>query len=136
MVFEDGLKGASEEEMRDIARLWWEKYMPKQYVSLLNIPEFRKTAAAVDCIRKYIDASLRKFNECAIYKLEFDPILGTNMLFTAVIPDIGFKMRKNNVDDIMKLMPSDYLLSVCVLADGNIELGFTFYNVKNLIAAE
>lgn len=134
MEYERDESTFSEEESSEIARLWWESFIPKQFATMLNFPEFKKAVDVVNKIRGTVDEALEEYDAVAKYDVKFDPILGTNMLFTVTVPSIGFTLTNKKIDEINSTMPTKYLINVYTLKDGSLEIGFTFYNVQHLIS--
>lgn len=96
--------------------------LPKHMVLFLNMPRYEQAVRAIKVIGKFV----LDISPDAIIKAEYDGLTGTSLCVRIIADELSVnKMRPFSaalhLTDSMSVMP---------LIDGNIEIGFTFENVR------
>ena len=117
---------------------WWDKHIPKQYVTILLLQKYKAAQEAINVIISIFEKEIKKYDDSEIeVKVEFDALFGTDLGLTIIVPDIGIQLNPDEISVIYdKLQRTDYILSIIPMLHERISINFTFRNVKEIIDYE
>lgn len=115
--------------------------LPTEYISILNVPNYKKMIASIVIIKNTIDECVSQYDEKAEYSIRFDDVhsvlLDKNVCLGVRIPkDTGVDLTVRKAKEIISGMSEEDTFSIEPCADGRIDLLFCFKNIKELLSAQ
>ena len=126
----------TEEEQLEIIRTFFQRCMPKEKILFLHPRRFKQMIVAVKQIATLTDAYLKQYETKAEYNLRFDPLLGEDVLFSVILPDMGIFLRNEELRRILRVLPNTAELSITPLLHERASVCITFKAVRLLISLD
>lgn len=98
------------------------KGLPKNAILVLNVPRYIEVNDAITRISNFVTS----ISPDAKFKAEYDPFVGTGLIFTIIADELSITKTK----EFAKAISVANTMSVVPVKGGNIEIGFTFNNVR------
>lgn len=130
------------EEERAWLRNFLDQCIPKQYITVLKIQKYRRAMYAIKKIQEILNDCCKDDEEKPTYKTEWDPLLGTDIGFDAILTELGVTLSADAFKDIFDVLREydhderEYVISILPRTDGRCYLSITFWNLKEMIAQE
>lgn len=130
------------EEERAWLRNFLDQCIPKQYITVLKIQKYRRAMYAIKKIQEILNDCCKDDKEKPTYKTEWDPLLGTDIGFDAILTELGVTLSADAFKDIFDVLREydhderEYVISILPRTDGRCYLSITFWNLKEMIAQE
>lgn len=96
--------------------------LPKNTVLILNLPRYKEVCSAISKINGFV----KDISPDAEFSARFDDLVGTCLLYTITADELSITKTKQFAEAIAV----SNTMSVVPLTNGNIEIGFTFEDVR------
>lgn len=120
MYEEDNIAPENDEILDELMALLGS--VPKNAVTMLNIPKYADAIRSVTQIVKFVKEDFPE----AEAKIDFDELTGTTLLLTIITEGVNIYAIK----DFCEALSSASTMDIVPLNDGRVQVGFTYRKVK------